>query len=42
MTQLSSMENTSGLIVSDAMSNPTEQPILPPPPHWLMRFGYVK
>jgi len=33
------MENTSGLIVSDAMSNPTEQPILPPPPHWLMRFA---
>ncbi len=21
------------------MSNPTEQPILPPPPHWLMRFA---
>ena len=39
MTQLSSTTNTSELIVSDAISKPTEQPILPPPPHWLMRFA---
>ena len=39
MTQLSSTTNTSELIVSDAISKPTEQPILPPPPHWLIRFA---
>ncbi len=39
MTQLSSMENTSELIVSDAMSHPTDQTTLPPPPYWLMRFA---
>ncbi|MEX0268909.1 hypothetical protein AB3R30_07195 [Leptolyngbyaceae cyanobacterium UHCC 1019] len=39
MTQLSSTKNTSELIVSDAISKPTEQPILPPPPHWLVRFA---
>ena len=39
MTQLSSTKNTSELIVSNAIPKPTEQPILPPPPHWLMRFA---
>ncbi len=39
MTQLSSTTNTSELIISNAISNPKEQPILPPPPHWLMRFA---
>ena len=39
MTQLSSTTNTSEKPVSDAISKPTEQPILPPPPHWLMRFA---
>jgi hypothetical protein len=39
MTQLSSTTNTSELIVSDAISKPTEQAILPPPPHWLIRFS---
>jgi hypothetical protein len=39
MTQLSSTTNTSELIVSDAISKPIEQPILPPPPHWLIRFA---
>lgn len=39
MTQLSSMKNTSELIVSNAILKPIEQPILPPPPHWLIRFA---
>jgi hypothetical protein len=39
MTQLFSTKNTSELIVSDAIFKPTEQAILPPPPHWLMRFA---
>ncbi|MDX2241594.1 MAG: hypothetical protein NW224_12995 [Leptolyngbyaceae cyanobacterium bins.302] len=39
MTQLSSTKNTSELIVSDAISKLTEQPIFPPPPYWLLRFA---
>ena len=39
MTQLSSTKNTGELIVSNAISSPTEQPILPPPSYWLMRFA---
>lgn len=39
MTQLSSTKNTSELMVSNAILKPIEQPILPPPPHWLIRFA---